>query len=43
MQFMPKKIDEQLKAQAERLMTEHRQEYPTNASRVALGPTGRRK
>ena len=26
---MPKKIDEQLKARAVRLVTEHRQEYPT--------------
>jgi transposase len=29
MQFMPKKIDEQLKARAVRLVTEHQQEYPT--------------
>ena len=29
MQFMPKKIDEQLRARAVRLVTEHQQEYPT--------------
>jgi transposase len=29
MQFMPKKIDEQLKTRAVRLVTEHQQEYPT--------------
>jgi transposase-like protein len=29
MQFMPKKIDEQLKGRAVRLVTEHQQEYPT--------------
>jgi transposase len=28
MQFMPKKIDEQLKSRAVRLVTEHQQEYP---------------
>jgi transposase len=28
MQFMPKKIDEQLKTRAVRLVTEHQQEYP---------------
>jgi transposase len=28
MQFMPKKIDEQLKERAVRLVTEHQQEYP---------------
>ena len=29
MLFMPKKIDEELKARAVRLVTEHQQEYPT--------------
>ena len=29
MQFMPKKIDDQLKARALRLITEHQQEYPS--------------
>jgi transposase-like protein len=29
MQFMPKKIDEQLRARAVRLVTEHQQEYLT--------------
>jgi transposase len=29
MQFMPKKIDEQLKERAVRLVTEHQQEYPS--------------
>jgi transposase-like protein len=29
MQFMPKKIDEQLKERALRLVTEHQQEYPS--------------
>jgi transposase-like protein len=29
MQFMPKKIDEQLRTRAVRLVTEHQQEYPT--------------
>jgi transposase len=29
MQFMPKKIDAQLKARAVRLVTEHQQEYPS--------------
>jgi transposase len=29
MQFMPKKIDEQLKTRAVRLVTDHQQEYPT--------------
>jgi transposase len=29
MQIMPKKIDEQLKARAVRLVTEHQQEYPS--------------
>lgn len=29
MQFVPKKIDEQLKARAVRLVTDHRQEYPS--------------
>lgn len=29
MQFVPKKIDEQLKSRAVRLVTDHRQEYPS--------------
>ena len=29
MQFMPKRIDDQLKARALRLVTEHQQEYPS--------------
>jgi transposase len=29
MQFMPKKIDEQVKERAVRLVSEHQQEYPT--------------
>jgi len=29
MQFMPKKIDAELKARAVRLVSEHRQEYPS--------------
>jgi transposase len=29
MQIMPKRIDEQLKARAVRLVTEHQQEYPS--------------
>lgn len=35
MQFMPKKIDEQLKARAVRLVTEHQQEYPNLTSACA--------
>jgi transposase len=34
MQFMPKKIDAELKARAVRLVMEHRSEYPTTTAAV---------